>query len=327
MSVPFGISFDCFAPIAEMVATARRAEACGATSFWIAEHLGFRESFVTAAVLGTATGRARLVPTSVSPYLRHPTPTAMALASLAEFLPDRLAIAVGVGNPLFLRESGLAIDKPLRAVRDYVAGLRDLLGAEPVTREGHTFRLDGARLAFAPQPTPPVFLAPMGPQMLRLAGTIGDGLVLSAGLSTAFVAGSLAAAAAGAGEAGRAAERLHKTAYVYFIGGGDPADQRLKVRRKLAFLFRNENIRENIRASGLPIDQEAIMAAIARRDGDAALALVPDEAADVFAVMGDRDACRRRLREYLDAGLDEVVLSLVGTPEDRDRSLDVVALL
>jgi hypothetical protein len=30
------------------------------------------------------------------------------------------------------------------------------------------------------------------------------------------------------------------------------------------------------------------------------------------------------LREYLDAGLDELVLSLVGTAEDRMRSLSII---
>ena len=50
-------------------------------------------------------------------------------------------------------------------------------------------------------------------------------------------------------------------------------------------------------------------------------ALVPDEAVDVFTITGDVATCRRRVREYRDAGLDEIVLALVGTQEDRMRSL------
>ena len=47
-AIPFGVSFDGFVPVREAVEVARRAEAAGARSFWIAEHLGYREAFVTA---------------------------------------------------------------------------------------------------------------------------------------------------------------------------------------------------------------------------------------------------------------------------------------
>ncbi len=326
MSFPFGVSFDGFATVRDAVETAKRAEACGARSLWIAEHMGYRESFVTATAMGLATAAARIFPTSVSPYLRHPTPTAMAIASLAEMLPGRYGVAIGVGNPLYLRESGREVDKPVRALRDYVAALRALLRGESVQQEGHTFTLKGARLAFTPSP-PPVYLTPMGPQMLRLSGEIGDGLVLSAGLTPEFVARSLAIADEGARAKGRDPAQVRKTAYLYFIGGGPLAEQRLKIRQKLAFLFRNENIRDNIASSGLPIDQEAIMAANARRDAATALSLVPEEAADRFAIVGDAAHCRRCIDAYLAAGLDELILSLAGSAEDRLRSLDLVASL
>ncbi len=327
MSAPFGVSFDGFVPVSDAVETARLAERSGARSFWIAEHLGYRESIVTATAIALSTERARIFPTALSPYLRHPMPTAMAVASLAELVPERAGVAIGVGNPLFLRESGAEVRKPVAAVRDYVTALRRLFQADPVHQEGSTFALNGARLSFSAQPPAPIYLAPMGPQMLRLSGEIADGLVLSAGLSVQFLRQSLSVAAEGAKAAGRKPELLHKTAYVYFIAGADERDQRLKMRQKLAFLFRNENLRENIRASGLPIDHDGIIAAVARRDAEEALALVPDEAADGFAITGSKAVCARRIQDYIDAGLDEIVLSFVGTQEDRTRSLNVLRSL
>jgi 5,10-methylenetetrahydromethanopterin reductase len=325
--IPFGISFDGFIPIAEAVETAKLAEACGARSFWVAEHLGFRESFLTSLALAQATKAARVFPTSVSPYLRHPMPTAMAFASLAELLPDRVGVAIGVGNPMFLKESGLTVEKPVKAIRDYVAALRSLLSGEPVNESGLTFRLDGARLGFKPDPLPPIYLAPMGPQMLRLAGRIADGLVLSAGLTAAYAKQSLDSAADAARENGRDPSALRKTSYIYFIAGGETKERNVKVRQKLAFLFRNQNIADNLRSSGLRIDHEGIMAAVARRDQAQAMALVPNEAVELFSVAGDAAECRRRLQAYADAGLDEVVLSLIGNVEDRMRSMQIVKTL
>lgn len=325
--IPFGVSFDGFVPIAETAATAKVAEQCGAQSFWVAEHLGYRESFATSLVLAQSTTQARIFPTSVSPYLRHPMPTAMALASLSEFLPGRFGIAIGVGNPMFLKESGLSVERPIKAVRDYVSAIRGLLSADPVAMEGATFALNNARLSFQPGELPPIYLAPMGPQMLSLSGKIADGLVLSAGLTTSYVSQSLAIASNAAKEAGRDPAQLKKASYIYFFAGGETRDRADKIRQKLSFLFRNKNIADNIRSSGLAIDQEAIMAAIAKRDTAAAAALVPNEAVEIFSVSGDAAECRNRLRAYLDAGLQELVLSLVGTVEDRMRSLDIIRSL
>jgi 5,10-methylenetetrahydromethanopterin reductase len=321
---PFGVSFDGFVPVRDAVATAQAAEDCGAHSFWIAEHLGYRESITTTTAIALATRSARVFPTALSPYLRHPMPTAMAISTLAELVPGRCGVAVGIGNPMYLRESGIEVEKPVGAIRDYVAALRALMQAAPVAQEGSTFALRGARIAFAPPERAPVYLAPMGPQMLKLSGAIADGLVLSAGLSIAFIRDSLGIASEEAKAKGRGPAALRKTAYVYFIAGGDLMDQRTKVRQKLAFLFRNENLRENIRASGLPIDHDAIISANSRRDAEAALALVPEEAVDAFAIAGSKQDCAKRAQSYLDAGLDEIILSLVGTQEDRTRSLSVL---
>jgi 5,10-methylenetetrahydromethanopterin reductase len=321
--IPFGVSFDGFSPITEAVETAKLAESCGARSLWVAEHLGYRDSFLTAFAIAQGTQAARVVPTAISPYVRHPMPTVMALASLVDLVPNRVGIAIGVGNPMFLKESGVAIDRPLKVVRDYVAALRALMQGGPVNHEGLTFRLDGARLALKVEP-PPIYLAPMGPQMLQLAGRIADGLVLSSGLTTPFVKRSLGIALDAARASGRNPARIHKASYLYFIAGGDTEDRHTKVRQKLAFLFRNQTIADNLRSSGLAIDHEAIMAAVARRDMLEAMRLVPPEAVDVFAISGDAAQCRRRLEAYSDAGLDEAVLLLIGTAEDRARSLQVV---
>ena len=50
---------------------------------------------------------------------------------------------------------------------------------------------------------------------------------------------------------------------------------------------------------------EAIIAAIARRDFEAATALVPDAAIEAFGVAGTPTACRDGLEHYLGAGLEK----------------------
>ena len=90
------------------------------------------------------------------------------------------------------------------------------------------------------------------------------------------------------------------------------------MRQKLAFVMRNKFLDAEHRATrGIPVDQQAIIAAdqpaaTSRR----AAALVPDEAVETFGIAGSPEHCLQRLRDFIDAGIDEPVLSLVGHAGD-----------
>jgi 5,10-methylenetetrahydromethanopterin reductase len=319
-----GVSFDGFVTTGEAMALAQRAVEAGARSLWVAEHLGYREAIATCVAFAIKTPEALLVPTAVSPYLWHPTPTAMAMATLDEVAPGRAAIAVGSGNPLFLAESGRAVEKPVRAIREFTEALRRLWAGEAVHADGEFVRLAGARLAFKPSAPIPVYVAAMGPDMLRLAGRIGDGVVLSAGLSTASVRQSIALCAEGAARDARDLRAFRHAGYLFFGVSRNGKEAVDAVRQKLAFVMRNKFLAANIKASGIPVDQEAVIAAIARRDIAAAAALVPDDAVEAFAIAGTPQHCTKRLQDFIAAGLDEPVLGLLGSPENCLLALDVM---
>lgn len=319
-----GLSFDGFYPTEVTLDIARRGVAAGATSLWMAEHLGYRDPMTSAMALAGACPGVTVVPTAVSPYLHKPMPVAMAMATLSEFNAGHVALAVGTGNPMFLAESGLEIVKPLRAIREQTEALRDLFAGQSVTREAMLFKLNNARLAFQPAGPVPIYFCPMKEQMLRLSGKIADGLCLSGGLSPGFVRQSLDIAEAGAREAGRDPATLHRAGYVYFLASGTSKGGYDTLKSKLAFLMRNLFIGDNIAHSGLPIDQEAIMDAISRRDFDTAKNLVPDEAVEAFSITGTVEDCLAGIARYAAAGLDEVVLIMAGEAEEREIGYKVI---
>ncbi|HZA02835.1 MAG TPA: LLM class flavin-dependent oxidoreductase, partial [Hyphomicrobiaceae bacterium] len=74
----------------------------------------------------------------------------------------------------------------------------------------------------------------------------------------------------------------------------------------------------------IPVDQEAVIAAIARRDIAGAAALVPDEAVEAFGIAGTPRHCIERLHEFTDAGLNEPVLGILGSAENCLLALDVM---
>jgi 5,10-methylenetetrahydromethanopterin reductase len=321
VAIRIGVSFDGFGSTAQTLDLARAAVAAGARSLWMAEHMGYREAAVTSMGLLMATDGAMVVPTAVSPYLWHPMPTAMAMATLAEAGNGRVGIAVGTGNPLFLKESGKEIDKPIRAMREFAECLRALWTGEPVHYDGQFFQLRGARMAFRPPEAIPIYVAAIGEQMLRLSGRIGDGVCLSAGISAAYAKRSIDIMAEGAAAAGRDANAIRRAGYLYLAMSKDGKSSYELVRGKLAFLLRNKFLGENARFTGIEIDQERIIEAISRRDMETAARLVPDEAVEAFAVSGTSADCRKRLDAFIAAGMDEPVMSILGGPEERDMGL------
>jgi len=73
-------------------------------------------------------------------------------------------------------ELGLPRVSPLAFARDYLSTLRQLLGGGTVDYMGTTLTLHGVQLGIKAPPVP-IYLAAMGPQMLRLSGELADGVL------------------------------------------------------------------------------------------------------------------------------------------------------
>lgn len=321
MAVRFGVSFDGFESTTAALVTARQVVAAGAQQLWMAEHMGYREAMVTSMGFRMNDPGSMVVPTAVSPYLWHPSPTAMSLATLAEVGTAPVGIAVGVGNPLFLGESGKTIDKPVRAVREFVECLRLLWTGEAARYQGEMFQLAGARLGFKPPQPLIIYVAAMGEQMLALGARIADGIALSAGLSAQFCKVSIERVSASAREAGRDPAALRRASYLFFAVSKDGKTAFDLVRPKLAFLLRNKALQENIETTGVPIDQERIIDAVSRRDMAEATRLVSDDAVEAFSIAGTPHACRDRLQAFVDSGINEPVLMVMGEKPEREQAL------
>jgi len=325
MTLRLGMRFDGFDPVGETVEVATQAEAAGAGTIWMAEHLGYREAAVSCMAFLLRTRRAMVCPTAVMPYLWHPMPTAMQFATMAELAPGRVGICVSVGNLLNLRESGIARpEKPVRVIREYVEALRALWAGETVEQEGLVWQLRGARLAFRPPKEIPIFVASTGPQVLNLAGRIADGVLFSGGLSVAFTKRCAEYADEGIARSGRKPEDVRKAGFVYFSCSEDGVTAIEANKRKLAFLFRNSAQAENIASVGIPIDHEAIIDLVKKRELEKAAQLVPSEAVPQFSVAGTPDQCRAGLQAYIDAGVDEPVIEVSGTEEEKRLALEVI---
>ena len=183
---------------------AAAAERNGFRTVWFAENL-FQRGVLPAASASAVATRAIGIGIGVfNPFNRHPSLMAMEIGALDELAGGRAILGLGVGvPPLIDRFAGFG--KPLAAMRDTVTIARAMLAGETVTHRGRVFSADGIGLGFKPpRENIPIHIAAMGPRMLRLAGEIGDGVLISNMCPPAFTGHAVALAAEGAQAAGRA---------------------------------------------------------------------------------------------------------------------------
>src|SRR5258708_257660 len=158
----------------------------------------------------------------------------------------------------------------------------------------------------------------MGEQMLALAARVADGVALSAGLSAEFCKASLHKVDASARAAGRDPATLRRASYLFFAVSEDGKKAVDLVRPKLAFLLRNRALKDNVAVTGVPVDQDRIIDAISRRDLAEAARLVSDDAVEAFSICGTTRACRDRLAAFVDSGINQPVLIVMGQKPERD---------
>ena len=61
-----------------------------------------------------------------------------------------------------------------------------------------------------------------------------------------------------------------------------------------------------------------------RSPRNAGVPLISDEAVEAFGIAGTPEHCSARLRDFIDAGLDEPVLLLLGSAENCSLALEVM---
>jgi len=102
--------------------------------------------------------------------VQHPTQLAQRALTLNVISGGRFTLGIGMSHRMVTEQMwGVTWDKAVRQMREYLDGLLPLLAGQPAEAEGEFWTTRGA-LQIPGAPTPDVYLAALGPQMLRLAG-------------------------------------------------------------------------------------------------------------------------------------------------------------
>ena len=289
------------ASVEAFVDHAQTAEADGFASYWVAEHpTGGLDALTVLAVVGQHISAMELGTAVIPTFPRHPMVLAGQALTVGSAIKGRLALGIGLSHQVMMSQLGLADSKPIRHLRDYLSILVPLMREGKVAYTGPTMACTAE--VFKPSAAPPpVLVAALGPQALRVTGAMADGTSLAwVGPNTirTHIVPTLSAAAA---EAGRPAPRVLATLPVCVTD--DPAAVRDRITRTSAMYGQLPSYRAMFEREGVqnPGDLGVIgsEAEVEHRLGVLAAAGVTDFAASEFTPSPEEKVRTRELLKRL----------------------------
>jgi probable F420-dependent oxidoreductase len=284
---------------AEYIELGRLVEREGFHTFTIGEIAGY-DAFAVLSAIAATTSRMRLGTGVIPIYTRAPVLAAMGYASLAASAPGRVIAGLGTGSHRIVEEwQGRTLDRPIETMRAYITILRAVLAGERVDVSDGPLQVKDFRLQHPLVPDVPVFIGAFKPRMLRLAGALADGVILSL-WPPDQLAPLIAEVRRGAEEAGRDPDSIEVLATVHAYAGAhvDEAVERLR-RVVLQYSVRPTH-RPAFEATFPEIDRATEL--WNQGDRRAALALVPDEAVHHAFAIGDAGRTVERIEMARQAG-------------------------
>ncbi|MDQ1695783.1 MAG: hypothetical protein QOJ03_1136 [Frankiaceae bacterium] len=306
------------------VTQAVAGEAAGLGAVWLSERLGTKDLGTIGGALSQATTRVRIGAAATHVQTRHP----MALASLALTLQalsdERFLLGIGRAVPRKWTAMGLPPASNTVLV-DAVQILRRLWAGEEVSYDGPLGTFPALQLGDRPDVVaPPVLLTAIGPRALALAGQHFDGVLLHPFLTPEGQRRSAAAVREAALAAGRDPESILAVGTVVVAADLSADEVAVKVRGRLvtyldAPLLGSSLVKANGWDQGV-LDRLAahpLIKALDGRTADGSLSpeqlvevseVIPEDWFSSGAAVGSVADCASRLRHYLDAGVEEMII-------------------
>lgn len=224
-----------------------------------------------------------VIGTAIAPiYFRQAEDYAPTIAFIHEISEGRFRFGIGVSHLPALAPRGLHGGKPIADTRAFVAQLRS------VPRVGEL---------------PPIYLATLRKNMIRLAGELGDGMIFANG-ARSHMADSLASLPS----------EMHH-ASDYFIGNMIPTcidnniDAARAVNRKtLSRYALLPNYRNYWREAGYQQEMDAVEACVAAKDLDSVARCLSDRWLDDTTIAGPPERVKMEVKKWCESGIKTPII-------------------
>jgi 5,10-methylenetetrahydromethanopterin reductase len=284
----------------------KNADSLGIDGIWVGEDIGLgQETSILTASLLEATTKAR-VGTGIIPVSVHNLSIiARSALTLQELGNGRFVLGIGLGGIQDLQKLGKQVKKPVSVLRDTTLALKRLFNSESVTMKSEMFNLTDYSLRISKPIDIPIFFGVRGPQMLKLAGRIADGVILSG--PKEYLQYAIDTIDKIASERGRKRKEIEKVVWLptipTFKGGSN------ELAKQVVALVVADTPAQVLDL--LDIDRERadkIREVVAALGPKAGAELIDQQFIDTFAISGTRERMVDRFEEIHNLGATEVVL-------------------
>lgn len=295
------LSFD------EITRFARESEQLGYDGFWLTEENG-KEAFALLALIARATTRIQLGTGIVNFYSRSPMTLAMGARTIWDLSGGRFQLGLGTGGVGFMTQGhGVTLERPVARAREVVEIVRRFLTERRFSYDGHWFKVRDFHLREGGiDGHLPVYLAALGPQMVRAAARHYDGFIMN-WPTAAAVDEYRDVVARDAAAAGRDPAEVRILTLLQTVAEPDDPASVDAMRKGLAFYCASEHYLHIADITGLGGDARKVKAVWETGDYRQAARLVTDEMVAAFSLWGAPDHCAAELRRLRDAGVYPII--------------------
>ena len=307
----FALGYGKFTNVREIADLMRQAEERGYEMGFFSETIELmRDSVSALAAIGLATTKLTLCSTQIV-RLRSPVTMAQTLMTLDELTDGRITLAPGACTRSHARVHAMEHQDPVQVLREYIESMRLLFSGELVSYQGQYIKFDNVGVGWKPlRNNIPLYVPATARVGLRLAGQIGDGVVLNAVCSPEYTANALKIIKDAAEEAGRDFSKFEVYQLINCSIADDHKTALDAIRWEVATKFDPAQLpfiaRPKMRVGEPYIREEDIPKfeeAHAKGGMEGLIKAIPDSYVEGMTASGTPDEVKQRVQQYRDVGV------------------------
>jgi len=270
-------------------------------TIWVPETWGM-ENFSMLGTVSSITKNQKIGSSIINIYSRSPSTIAMGAATVDTLSKGRLVLGLGTSSlPIVESFHGYKFEKPLQRMKEYVEIIRLVLSGEKVNYDGKLFKLNNFTLLIKPQRKEiPIYLAAINKKMVSLAWEIGNGVIfylrpLNEMKQTITKMQSK--------------RKIDVTCQIITCISDNSDEAILRAKKTIAFYVSVGDIyRKFLSDNGFQKETNEIYEEFKKSGFKSNHDLVTDTMLQSLAISGTSDECKKQLKIFTDAGIDQPIL-------------------
>jgi len=190
-NIGLGLGYSPELTVHEMIDYVVEAEKKGFDLAFFSETImTIRDAVTSLSAFATKTNRIKLGSTQIL-RLRTPLVIAQTFTTLDELSNGRVVLAIGACTESHCKKHGLPLQNPAKVLEEHASLIKRYWNEEIVSFKGETIEVEGEGLTIRPKRKIPLLIAATSKTGLKIAGKVGDGVVINATTSPEYAKNAL----------------------------------------------------------------------------------------------------------------------------------------